>query len=159
MPASPHHITNHDEHWLNRIDPPEFLIAVAGRHIQDMMNTVLRKHGLKLVEWRIMDCLSAQENLTIFDLAERAVVDRTVASRMVDKMADRGLVEKVALKTDRRFAQVSLTKTGHDTLAGTNTDVRQARERLFTDISQDEATQLSHTLEKLSINAARKHLR
>lgn len=146
-------------HWLDDLDPPEFLIALAGRHIQDMMNSVLRSHGLKLVEWRILDCLSSGQNMTIYDLAERAVVDRTVASRMVDKLADRGLVEKVLLKTDRRFAQVSLTKSGHSLLETANHDVRKMRIRLFADISPEEATQLSKLLEKLSMNAAHKHLR
>ncbi|MGJ8627157.1 MAG: MarR family winged helix-turn-helix transcriptional regulator [Sulfitobacter sp.] len=148
-----------DAHWLDGLDPPEFLIALAGRHIQDMMNSVLRGHGLKLVEWRILDCLLSGQNLTIFDLAERAVVDRTVASRMVDKLADRGLVEKVLLKTDRRFAQVSLTPSGRSLLEQANHDVRMARMRLFAGIGPDEATQLSQLLEKLSFNAAHKHLR
>tara|TARA_R110000787_G_scaffold250480_3_gene356104 strand:- start:85 stop:564 length:480 start_codon:yes stop_codon:yes gene_type:complete len=159
MPASPETQKYPVEHWLDGIDPPEFLIALAGRHIQEMMNAVLRGHGLKLVEWRILDCLAAQQNLTIFDLAERAVVDRTVASRMVDRLADRGLVEKVALKTDRRFAQVSLTDAGHDVLKQAYPDVHQARARLFSDMSSDEATHLSRALEKLSVNAAHKHLR
>ena len=148
-----------DAHWLDGIDPPEFLIALAGRHIQDMMNSVLRGYGLKLVEWRILDCLLSGQNLTIFDLAERAVVDRTVASRMVDKLADRGLVEKVLLKSDRRFAQVSLTRSGRSLLEKANHDVRTARMRLFADINADEATQLSRLLEKLSFNATHKHLR
>ena len=147
------------DHWLDTIDPPEFQIALAGRHIHDMMNTVLRGHGLKLVEWRILDCLSTQQNLTIFDLAERAVVDRTVASRLVDRLAERELVEKVLLKTDRRFAQVSLTDQGRKLLGQTNPDVHRARASLFSDMSPDEAAQLSRALEKLSINAAHKHLR
>ncbi|MGJ5617749.1 MarR family winged helix-turn-helix transcriptional regulator [Sulfitobacter sp. MF3-043] len=159
MPAASDIHEHPTEHWLDDMDPPEFLIALAGRHIQEMMNSVLRGHGLKLVEWRILDCLAAQENLTIFDLAERAVVDRTVASRLVDRLADRALVEKVALKTDRRFAQVSLTAKGRDVLKLTNPDVHQARARLFADMSPDEAAQLSRALEKLSINAAHKYLR
>ena len=147
------------DHWLEAIDPPEFHIAIAGRHIQDMMNSVLRPHGLKLVEWRMLDCLGAQRNLTIHDLAERAVVDRTVASRLVDKLAERGLVEKVLLKTDRRFAQVSVTDQGRYLLDQANPDVHRARAQLFSGMSPDEATQLSQALEKLSINAAHKHLR
>lgn len=155
MPLKPNDQT---EHWLHGIEPPEFLIALASRHIQNMMNNVLRDHGLKLIEWRMLDCLAAQKNLTIHDLAERAVVDRTVASRMVDKMADRGLVEKVALKTDRRFAQVSLTESGRKSLSHTNADVQKARERLFSDFSASEAAQLNSALKKLSDNAARRNL-
>lgn len=147
------------EHWLDSIDPPEFRIALAGRAIHDMMNTVLRWHGLKLVEWRMLDCLGTQQNLTIHDLAERAVIDRTVASRLVDKLADRGLVEKVLLKTDRRFAQVSLTDQGRAVLDQTNPDVHRARTQLFYDLSAEEAAQLTSALDKLTINAAHKQLR
>ncbi len=147
------------EHWLDTIEPPEFQIALAGRNIQDMMNSVLRQHELKLVEWRILDCLATRQKLTIFDLAERAVVDRTVASRMADKLSERGLDEKVLLKTDRRFAQVSLTASGQNLLTKANHHVQQARAGLFSDFTHDEAELLGRTLEKLAVNAAHKHLR
>ena len=142
--------------WLDTLEPPEYLIALAVRQIQDSMNTALRKHGLKLVEWRMLQCLSGQDGLTICDLAEAAVIDRTVASRLVDKLAERGLLSKDALKSDRRFAQVTLTKAGRSLLAAADLSARATRERLFTGVSEAEADMLNRTLMTLIANGARR---
>lgn len=139
--------------WLDQLEPPELLIVLAGRQMQDMMNAVLRRHGLKLVEWRILRGLKTGGTLTICDLAELAVADRTVASRLVDKLSDRGLLLKKALKTDRRFAQVTLSAMGRKLLDAAEPDVAHARERLFTGMSFEEAALLNKTLEKFISNA------
>jgi len=139
--------------WLDQLEPPELLVVLAGRQMQDMMNAKLRRHGLKLVEWRILRGLKPGGTLTICDLAELAVADRTVTSRLVDKLSERGLLVKKALKTDRRFAQVSLSAMGRKLLDAVEPDVRQARERLFAGISFKEADALNTTLVKFITNA------
>ncbi|MCX7561752.1 MarR family transcriptional regulator [Sulfitobacter sp. F26204] len=138
--------------WLDQLEPPELLIVLAGRQMQDMMNAELRRHGLKLVEWRILQGLKPGGTVTICDLAEMAVADRTVASRLVDKLSERGLLLKKALKTDRRFAQVSLSAMGRKLLDAAEPDVRQARERLFAGMSFGEANALNKTLMKFISN-------
>lgn len=142
-----------EEDWLDKVEPPELLIALAARQMQDMMNGVLRRHALKLVEWRIMRCLKDDGVLTICDLSELAVVDRTVTSRIVDKLAERGLLTKNALKTDRRFAQISLSEAGRSLVEAAEPDVQIARKKLFRDISPDAVIALNATLSTFISNA------
>ncbi|MCX7561444.1 MarR family transcriptional regulator [Sulfitobacter sp. F26204] len=152
MPA---HIAFHTPHadWLDQIDPPEQMIVLAARQMQDTMNAVLRRHALKIVEWRILRCLIADEILTICDLSDLAAVDRTVTSRLVDKLAERGLLHKNALKTDRRFAQISLSQAGRQLLEAAEPDVQKARQKLFKDMSSDEVSEMNTTLQKFITNA------
>lgn len=142
--------------WLDQVEPPELLIALAARQMQDTMNAVLRRHSLKLIEWRILRCLQTDGILTICDLSELAVVDRTVASRMVDKLSERGLLIKKALKADRRFAQVSLSDAGRVLLDEAEPNVHLARKRLFKNMSLEEVNTLNVCLQKFISNTASK---
>ncbi|SEO98151.1 DNA-binding transcriptional regulator, MarR family [Salinihabitans flavidus] len=148
-----------DTDWILGIDPPEYLLAATTRQIREMMNTVLRRHGLKLVEWRILQSLEAEGALSILDLADRAVIDRTVTSRLIDRMVARGLVAKTALETDRRFSRVTLSDAGRDTLAACQGDVDRARAGLFDGLSRDEVAALTDALQTLASNAMRQHHR
>lgn len=145
--------------WLDDFEPPEYLVAAWQRQMQDVMNSVLRRHGLKLVEWRILQCVGAEPNLTICDLSERAVVDRTVTGRLIDKLAEQGLVNKATMKGDRRFAQITLLDAGRSLLDVCNSDVAAIREMLFDGLSANEMIQLNATLQKLRANALRVTLR
>lgn len=135
------------------IDPPEYYLARLNRQIKDVMNSTLRKHGLTLVEWRLLQSLADQNSLTICDLAQFAVVDRTVASRLVEKLNERKLVRKIALAHDKRFVQVSITSKGKDLLALCHDPVAAVRNALFARISANEVDSFIDTLQVLLENA------
>jgi MarR family transcriptional regulator for hemolysin len=135
-------------------DPPEFHLAVLNVQIRELMDKALRKHGLKLVEWRILQSLGNSGTLTICDLAELSVVERTVTSRLVDKLVERGFLIKKPMPNDRRFAEVALSEAGSEQLATCATDVMHARNRLFEDVDEHEFDQLLKTLVKLQKNSA-----
>ena len=134
-------------------DPPEYYLARLNRQIRDVMDSTLRKHSLTLVEWRLLQSLAEQNSLTICDLAQFAVVDRTVASRLVEKLNERKLVRKVALAHDKRFVQVSITAKGKDLLAQCHDAVTAVRSALFARISAAEVDSFIDTLQILLENA------
>lgn len=138
---------------LEDVDPPEFYLASLNRQIRELMDYTLRPHGLKLVEWRLLQCLVEGRTLTICDLATLAVIERTVTSRMVDKLAKRDLVKKSTMLNDRRFMQVSLTAHGRRLLRATYDDVAAARTQLFAGLAQDQITMLQKILQQLQTNA------
>ncbi len=139
---------------IDQFEPPEYFIATLNRQIREMMEFSLRPFGLKLVEWRLMQCLETRPTLTICDLAELAVVERTVTSRLIDKLVKRNLVEKVQLETDRRFSQISLTTEGIEKLAECQAEVRKARQHLFSGLRNPDIDVFLETLNKLMANAS-----
>lgn len=142
------------EHRIENADPPEFHLAALNRQIREMMDFVLRPHGLKLVEWRLMQCLDQDARLTINDLSELAVIERTVTSRLVDKLVDRQWVRKRTMDHDRRYAQVELTAKGRAQVQGCNKDVAAARSQLFEGLDQSDLVALLNTLERMQANVA-----
>jgi DNA-binding MarR family transcriptional regulator len=134
-------------------DPPEFYLATLNRRIREVMDKTLRTHGLKLVEWRLLSCLEGVTPLTIHDLSQLSAIDRTVTSRLVEKLAETKLVKKITLRQDKRFVQVSLTAKGKDLLAKTSGDVSAVREHLFSRLDPSEIQALTETIQILIENA------
>lgn len=140
---------------LDRFEPPEYRLARLNRQIREMMHTTLRPHGLKLVEWRVLQCLMPEgQALTIADLAELAVIERTVTSRLIERMVARGLVTKTALANDRRFAQITATDAGRRAYAGADADARAARQRLFWGLTDTDISALLDLLDRMERNTA-----
>ncbi len=135
-------------------DPPEYHLAVLNQKIREMMNLVVRPFGLKLTEWRILQCLRQLNTLTINDLSEMAVIERTVTSRLVDKLVARELVKKTSLPNDRRSIQVVLTKAGARLVDECDEAVTSARGELFAGLSQKNLQAFNATLVQLQQNAA-----
>ena len=135
-------------------DPPEYHLSQVNQQIRDMMNAVLRRHNLKLVEWRVLQCLADEGTLSVCELSTLAVLERTATGRLVDRLVDRGLVIKEQMPNDRRFARISLHADGLQQLNNCEAQVKEARDRLFSGLSQSDLQQFLNTLLVLQRNMA-----
>ncbi|MCT4610085.1 MAG: MarR family transcriptional regulator [Pelagimonas sp.] len=142
---------------IEETDPPEYHLAALNRQIREAMNFTLRAHGLKLVEWRLLSCLRERGALTINDLSVLAVVDRTVTSRLIDKLVERKLVRKAVMENDRRFAQAKLTSKGEARLSDCDQDVAALRGQLFAGMDQADITQMLDLLKRMQSNLTDLH--
>ena len=89
------------------------------------------------------------------DLAELAVIERTATSRLIDKMAARGLVAKEALENDRRFMRITITEAGRTAYEAADKAAQSARQRLFAGLSDDDITQMLRMLRQMQANSER----
>lgn len=135
-------------------DPPEYHLSLVTQQIRDMMNAVLRRHDLKLVEWRVLQCLADEGALSVCDLSNRAVVERTATGRLVDRLVARGFVTKEQMPNDRRFSRVCLLADGQQKLTDCDGHIKDARARLFAGLSQSEIQQFLNVLLTLQRNMA-----
>lgn len=134
-------------------DPPEYHLAILNQRIREMMNIVVRPFDLKLVEWRILQSLYQLETLTINELSEMAVIERTVTSRIVDRLANRELVRKNVLPQDRRAMQVVLTSQGKQLVSACDKEVSEARRHLFSGMEQADLVKFNAMLVLMQQNA------
>ena len=142
---------------LDDFDPPEFLLAKLNSQIREMMNSALRQHGLKLVEWRILQCLTEDDRpLTVAELAELTVIDRTVASRLIEKMVAKELITKTALQQDRRYMNIEISPKGTELFETSLKSTQNARTQLFDGLTSSDLSNLLATLNKLQSNIKRR---
>lgn len=137
----------------SKIEAPEYYLAALDRQNRENMNAALRPLGLKVADWRILSCLETIPSLTVSDLSELTVVERSVASRLVDRLIERGYLAKQASSADRRFAEVTLTKSGRRKLTECESVVDDLRAQLFAGLSARDRDQLLRLLKLMRKNA------
>lgn len=90
-----------------------FLIHDVSRGIRYGFDARARKLGVTRPQWRALLALARREGITQSELAELLDVERITLCRMIDRMADAGLVERRADPADRRVWRLHLTEKAH----------------------------------------------
>ena len=93
---------------------------------------------LSLIHLHVMSVLQAEGSIPMRTLAESLGVSQASATGIVDRMEQRGLIERRRDIDDRRVIRVELATGGRELLAGMTADRRQKLATLLDDLTDDE---------------------
>jgi MarR family transcriptional regulator, organic hydroperoxide resistance regulator len=139
----PYRITDYPLHYF------------AAIHWQNQINMgrVLRGVGLSVPMWRTLAALAHKDGQTIGEIAQLAVVDRSSLGRLLEDMAEEGLVEREPLADDRRALVIRLSPQGRDAFERALPLLQQHYDRLLKGISGQEFETLMSVLRRIKANA------
>ncbi len=83
-------------------------IAISAEFHEDV-----RRHRMPIPHWRILATLSDNMGISLSELAELTLLNQPTVTRLVQRLATRGLVQKAVDPRDRRVVRVFLSKRGH----------------------------------------------
>lgn len=126
---------------------------LAGLSAASASLRVQRKFGLTLLEWRSIGMLGAFAPLSLKDLARRAALDKSYASRTVSGLIERGLIASERNDADGRGVMLSLTKDGEALYQKVIADAIARNERLLSPLSAEQRKQLMTMLSALTVSA------
>lgn len=119
----------------------------------------LREFGLTMQQFNVLRILrgQGQQAMAVGALTERMLDQSSNASRLVEKLRTKHLLERHTCPNDRRQAEVRITPEGLDLLA--QIDVRMPElKRATSSLSEKEAETLNNLLDKLRNSPAFKEL-
>lgn len=129
------------------------LHALAALSAANTTLRVERKFGLSLLEWRSLAHLGGAPSLSVNELARRAGLDKSYASRTVGGLIERGLVASERSEIDARAVVLRLTKKGEALYRKAFADAVGRNERLLGRLSEEQRQQLMEMLDLLSLSA------
>ena len=106
-------------------------------------------YGITRREWGVIAKLYGQQGLLPSELAEQMHRDRARTSRTVTALLGKGLIERVALPSDRRSVRISLTASGQRLYEALMPQVQAINGQILSALSSDEAAQFDGLLERL----------
>ncbi len=111
---------------------------------------IFEKHNLTQQQFNILRILRGQypNPATINLLKERMVDKMSDASRIVDRLIQKGLVSRCTNTRDRRAVDIRISDAGLKVLDAMDVEL-QTRNLLRTNLTEEEAGQLSDLLDKL----------
>lgn len=94
------------------------LLARASHLASKRFYQALKRHGIPVREWRVLAALSDNDGMALGELAEIILVEQSSTSRLIERMAERGLVERTTLIEDNRKTVVFITPKGYEQVKG-----------------------------------------
>lgn len=128
-------------------------VAYTNSYISQVLSTYLKPHDLSMQQFNVLRILRGQSPnpVAISAIGERMIDKMSNASRLVDKLHQKGLVSREKCSHDKRQMDVCLTESGTDVLSRLDHEITEFEKR-FHVLNIDEAKTLNELLDKLRIN-------
>jgi DNA-binding MarR family transcriptional regulator len=126
-------------------------IIYTAAWINQQTTQALRPHGLSIQQFNILRILRGRggQPSTVKLLTERMLDKMSNASRLVDKLKEKGYVKRQECETDRRRVDIVITKKGLEVVNEASEAVEDAMLRHFSNLSDEDFMQLSGLLDRL----------
>jgi DNA-binding MarR family transcriptional regulator len=136
--------------WDNAHHKAIVNIMYTSRFLEERAGAVVKPHGITLPQFNILRILRGQKGkpASVKLLTERMLDKSSNASRLVDKLLEKGLVQRATCPKDRRAVEVTITETGLELLETMAAWARE-NEPIPANLSEAEAGLLSDLLDKL----------
>ncbi|UAK25130.1 MarR family winged helix-turn-helix transcriptional regulator [Sphingomonas nostoxanthinifaciens] len=134
---------------------PFYLIAHADFKYHEDMSLVLAKNGVTKSIYRLMTVLREGAPMSIGALAASALIKRSTASRIVERMLDQGLVATELNREDNRVTEVALTASGTALLARLTPVVNRQLKRAIEGVPETDLDALVRTLQQMVANLSK----
>ena len=126
------------------------LLVVSGR-LRQRLEDACAPAGLSHHQYNTLRILrgAGEAGRTRGEVAARLIDRAPDVTRLLDRLAQRGLVQRHRGRKDRRTSRARLTPEGAAALARVDEAIREVRREFFAGLSAEEMAQLSGVLELL----------
>jgi DNA-binding MarR family transcriptional regulator len=124
-------------------------LFVVGNRFEEQLEVCCRSHGISHQQYAVLWVLCLSENplgVPMGTLADGLLHRATDATRLVDKLTNAGLVQRLSSDVDRRVVLVRPTASGREVLAHATADVKALHRSQFPALSDDELSELTRLL-------------
>ena len=128
------------------------LLSDAARLLRRRFDARARGIGVSRAQWQVLIALARAEGINQAGLAERLDVETITVGRMVDRLAEAGLVERRADPADRRAWRLYLRPRARDLLADLAPIAADLRAEMLAGLSAAEQAGLQALLLRLRAN-------
>jgi DNA-binding MarR family transcriptional regulator len=105
-------------------------LDIALRNLDQIYGQVVEPLGLTVIEWYILRALYDQDGQHASELARAVGRAATSFTPILDKLQDKGLIERRPDPADRRAVRIYLTDKGHKTRDGVLSSAKQIDARI-----------------------------
>jgi DNA-binding MarR family transcriptional regulator len=127
-----------------------YLVKRAHSMMLDIMEPVFEARGFTFIQYVIMSWLRDGIAVNPKDICVMYRHDSGALTRVIDQLAERGLVERVRRDRDRRKVELQLTPAGRETIESLVPLVVEKLNAALAEFSSEEVTELQRLLIKLN---------
>jgi len=126
-------------------------VLVTGVWLQKSLNDLLKPYSITEPQFNVLRILRGQKGaaMNLYEIGDRMVHPTSNVSRIVDKLLEKGYLERKESEVNRRRVDISITRAGLNLLETLDPAFDNAIKLLTSRCTQEEALQLSDAIEAL----------
>jgi DNA-binding MarR family transcriptional regulator len=136
-------------------DYPFFFMHTIIHKNNENIGDALKHLGFTPVIWRVLALLQENDGISISELSQQSLIERTLLSRLLSDMEHRGYVRKEPDRRDKRYTAVYLQSAGYDAFEKVLPIARRQIERAVAGLSQRDLDKLQQILRHITENLNR----
>jgi DNA-binding MarR family transcriptional regulator len=141
---------HYDKSTYRTQDGIGYLVKRAHSMMLDIVEPVFAARGFTFIQYVIMSWLRDGIAVNPKDICALYRHDSGALTRVIDQLAERGLVERVRRDRDRRKVELQLTPAGRETIESLVPLVVEKLNAALADFSSEEVKELQRLLIKLN---------
>ncbi len=126
-----------DETKYSRAEALRYVLLAAQRQGNRELNDLLRENGLTASQAEVLRILENWKSLSLKELGQLLICEAGSPSRLIERMTQDGLIEKVVDPKDSRFLILQLTAEGLEKVGIVRSIEKQLYEKLMEIYSDD----------------------
>lgn len=127
-------------------------IRFTSNYLGNIQSHVLDKYGLTMPQFNILRILrGAKGVINVNTVKDRMVEKSPNTTRLMDKLIEKGMIERIRCENDRRIVYVNITKEGLKLLKKIDKD-DEVEKLIEANLSEEESDLLCELLEKVREN-------
>lgn len=126
-------------------------LIYTGNWINSLIGKTLKPYGISLQQYNVLRILKGQypNPTTVLSITERMLDKMSNASRLVDKLLEKGYVERTPCEADRRKVDIIITEKGLELLNELDDVILEIENKLSEDLSAQELEMINMILDKV----------
>ena len=125
-------------------------IKFTGHWLDAEVNRVLKPFGISSQQYNVLRILKGQKGdaISVNNIISRMINKMSNASRLVEKLRQKELIERVTCESDRRQVDVKITDKGLKLLEESGKEIEKF-DKIKSKLTEKEAKTLNELLEKI----------
>ncbi|MEQ8201519.1 MAG: MarR family transcriptional regulator [Syntrophomonadaceae bacterium] len=128
-----------------------FILTKAQRHVNQLFKVELAPFGITPGQYAVLKCLWDENAQTARKIAARLYLDSSTITGLLDRMEQKGLIEKHSDPKDRRALQVVLTEAGKNLESPVSLAILDANRRALLVLDDMQGEDLKDMLDQISV--------
>ena len=127
-----------------------FKINQTANKINNKFNIVLQKYDIAPEQRATLEIIKYEKDVNQTKIAQILGKDKTTISRTLATLEKKGFISKIQI--DKRTNQIELTPLSQKVLEESSQEVKDFRQNLISNLSENEVQELIRLLEKVALN-------
>ncbi|MBP1950193.1 MarR family winged helix-turn-helix transcriptional regulator [Virgibacillus litoralis] len=127
----------------------------ASKSVEERIKKDIKSYGVSITEFTILEALYHKGDLTVNQICDAVLINSGSMTYVIDKLQQRGLLERITSEEDRRVIHVRITNQGKKLMDDIFPQHEKVIEKVFEDVSPEELESVIDILKRIGLDSVK----